>query len=558
MTEPSSTGPACTRPGCGRPLPKAATGRPALHCSPACRQAEHRRRRLEEQLPALRDEARTLLARLGGDEQARQVLEGLDGGQAAVFVRHARAAQAALDGAFALLGLPAPALNQAARERQGDTAASALAAAPAPAGRGKRAQVHGQQAVPENLLTAFQNACGAGADETTARPDAPIPDGDHGHGESPSRGEGPDRGRAPAAEPVRVRAALPPDTRPLPTTTAYDELLPTCRRARPKTPDHPAGGTPGETGRKTTRAAGANTEQPGPARRSAGPGGNDGTARARHTTTTTGTRQVATAAGAQLTVVFDDGTPHTHPEPARSRPTTPEDTETEPTTPPGPGQEQDDTTPAATEDELAAAARPDPGLVGEVGDDAVAEPRERPDAPDAEPESGPDYDGGAQRQKDPAPGRGRDDDALAATGDGPATDSGRADTAVVPAPTPDSHDALAAAEAKLATAARALVGDPTSGLSKAVERQLYWHTAALAADNTTVLPAACQATADLAHRRGRLRLPDTPQGRRLRAALAAYENTWNTTRTSTANTTRNSTGNGTVTGPQDDPPQPHP
>ncbi|MFF4926200.1 hypothetical protein ACFY4B_36995 [Kitasatospora sp. NPDC001261] len=326
MTEPLSTGPACTRPGCGRPLPKAATGRPALHCSPACRQAEHRRRRLEEQLPALRDEARTLLARLGGDEQARQVLEGLDGGQAAVFVRHARAAQAALDGAFALLGLPAPALDQAASERQGDTAAAALAAAPAPAGRGKRAQVRGQQAVPENLLTAFQSACGAGADETTARPDALVPDGDHGHGESPSRGEGPGRGRAPAAEPVRVRAALPPDTRPLPTTTAYDELLPTCRRARPKTPDHPAGGTPGETGRKTTRAAGANTEQPGPARRSAGPGGNDGTARARQTTTTTGTRQVATAAGAQLTVVFDDGTPHTHPEPARSRPTTPEDT----------------------------------------------------------------------------------------------------------------------------------------------------------------------------------------------------------------------------------------
>ncbi|MFE4362256.1 hypothetical protein [Kitasatospora sp. NPDC056800] len=126
MTEPLSTGPACTRPGCGRPLPKAATGRPALHCSPACRQAEHRRRRLEEQLPSLRAEARALLARLGGDEQARQALENLDGGQVAVFVRHARTAQAALDGAFALLGLPAPTLDQAAGGQQdGAGAASA-------------------------------------------------------------------------------------------------------------------------------------------------------------------------------------------------------------------------------------------------------------------------------------------------------------------------------------------------------------------------------------------------------------------------------------------------
>ncbi|MFF4926199.1 hypothetical protein ACFY4B_36990 [Kitasatospora sp. NPDC001261] len=123
---------------------------------------------------------------------------------------------------------------------------------------------------------------------------------------------------------------------------------------------------------------------------------------------------------------------------------------------------------------------------------------------------------------------------------------------MVPAPTPDSHNTLAAAEAELAAAARALIGDPTSGLSKAVDRQLYRHTAALAADNTTVLPAARQATADLAHRRGRLRLPDTPQGQRLRAALTTYENTWNTTRTSTANTT----GNGTVTERQDDPAAP--
>ncbi len=116
---------------------------------------------------------------------------------------------------------------------------------------------------------------------------------------------------------------------------------------------------------------------------------------------------------------------------------------------------------------------------------------------------------------------------------------------MVPAPTPDSHDALAAAEAEPATAARALVGDPTSGLSKAVERQLYRHTAALARGEDMLLPHLRYATADLASRRGRLRLPDTPQGQRLRAALATYENAWNTTRTSTANTTGNTTGNGT-------------
>ncbi|MFE4356866.1 hypothetical protein [Kitasatospora sp. NPDC056800] len=507
MTETLSTGPVCARPGCGRALPKAATGRPALHCSPACRQAEHRRRRLEEELPALRDEARALLARLGGDEQAQRALEGLDGGQVAVFVRHARTARAALDGAFALLGLPAPTLDQAARERQDDTAASALAAAPA--GRGKSAQVHGQQAVPEALLTAFQNACRPGTDKTTAEADALVPDGGHGHG------EGPDRGRAPAAEPVRIRAILPPDTRPLPTTTAYDELLPTRRRRAPGAPDRPADNTPGKDRKQTTTATtGAKPD----------PSGNDRTAWAQQTTT---------AAGARLTVVFDDGTPHTHPEPAVApphRPERPVPGQTGAATPPGPGPEQDDTTPAATEDELAA-ARPDLGLVGEVGDDTATGPRERPDVPAAEPESGPNYDGGTQRQKDPAPSQDEDDDALAATGDEPA-DGGRADTTVVPAPTPDSHDTFTAAETELA-AARALIGDPTSGLSKAVDRQLYRHTTALVRGEDMLLPHLRYATADLASRRGRLRLPDTPQGQRLHTALAAYENAWNTTRTGT-------------------------
>ncbi|MGW3181684.1 hypothetical protein ACWDD9_20655 [Kitasatospora sp. NPDC001119] len=114
----------------------------------------------------------------------------------------------------------------------------------------------------------------------------------------------------------------------------------------------------------------------------------------------------------------------------------------------------------------------------------------------------------------------------------------------MPAPTPDNHDTFAAAEAELATAAQALIGDPTSGLSKAVNRQLYWHSAALAAGSTTVLPAARQATADLASRRGRLRLPDTPQGRRLRAALTTYQHAWNSA-------VQDDTA---AAGPHDDPP----
>ncbi|MFF4926178.1 hypothetical protein ACFY4B_36875 [Kitasatospora sp. NPDC001261] len=71
-----------------------------------------------------------------------------------MFVRHARTARTALDNAFTVLELPAPSPDQAAGGHQDG---------PAPAGRGKRVQVHGQQSLPEAPLTAFQNACGAGA-----------------------------------------------------------------------------------------------------------------------------------------------------------------------------------------------------------------------------------------------------------------------------------------------------------------------------------------------------------------------------------------------------------
>ncbi|MFE4362257.1 hypothetical protein [Kitasatospora sp. NPDC056800] len=143
---------------------------------------------------------------------------------------------------------------------------------------------------------------------------------------------------------------------------------------------------------------------------------------------------------------------------------------------------------------------------------------------------------------------------LTAAENEPATDSGQAGTTVVPAPAPDSHDTLAAAEAELATAAQALIGDPTSGLSKAVNRQLYRHTTALARGEDMLLPHLRYATADLASRRGRLRLPDTPprptpphRPRRLRERLEHHQNRH-----------RDGIRNGTVTGPHHDPPQPSP
>ncbi|MEV8328072.1 hypothetical protein [Kitasatospora sp. NPDC056731] len=204
-----------------------------------------------------------------------------------------------------------------------------------------------------------------------------VPDGGHGCGEDFGRD------RTPAAEPVQVLAALVPDTRPLPTTTAYDELLPSRRTTRPKALDGPES-TPGEAGRQTTDA------------------------------TTIG-------------------------------------------------------------------AKPDP-----IGDGIA----------------------GAQQ-----------------AGEGLG---------------------LAAVEGELVAAAQALVGDLASGLSKAVDRQLYRQTAALARGEDMLLPHLCHAIADLAGRRSRLRLPDTPEGRRLRTALAAYESAWNTT------------GSGTVMGPQDVSSRAHP
>ncbi|MFB7477254.1 hypothetical protein, partial [Kitasatospora sp. NPDC056184] len=95
-------------------------------------------------------------------------------------------------------------------------------------------------------------------------------------------------------------------------------------------------------------------------------------------------------------------------------------------------------------------------------------------------------------------------------------------------------------------AARAVIGDPTSGLSRATGRRLQRHTAAHARAEELLLPHLRAATADLAHHTGRLRPPDTPEGRRPRTALAAYESAWNTT------------GSSIVTEPQDVSSRAHP
>ncbi|MEU1286665.1 hypothetical protein [Kitasatospora sp. NPDC005856] len=85
--------------------------------------------------------------------------------------------------------------------------------------------------------------------------------------------------------------------------------------------------------------------------------------------------------------------------------------------------------------------------------------------------------------------------------------------------------------AELLAAAQVLIGAPASGLSKAADRQLRRHLSAHARGEDLLLPHLRAATADLAHRAHRLRLPDTPHTRRLRTALTTYLNAWNTAHT---------------------------
>ncbi|BAJ25903.1 hypothetical protein KSE_76230t [Kitasatospora setae KM-6054] len=103
----------CAGPGCREPLIRAATGRPAVYCGQACRQAALRRRRLREAAPALRAEARDLLGALGAasgvpestyeEHLGRLGAEDLDD-----LIRHARAARAGLDGVRGILGRGRP------------------------------------------------------------------------------------------------------------------------------------------------------------------------------------------------------------------------------------------------------------------------------------------------------------------------------------------------------------------------------------------------------------------------------------------------------------------
>ncbi|WP_148283038.1 MULTISPECIES: hypothetical protein [Kitasatospora] len=94
MTKQSANAtPQCAAVKCTRPLSRAATGRPSLYCSQACRQAALRERRSTEQAPALRAEAAALLALLALLAPRAPVhhLDGLTGEQLAHLVRHVRA-----------------------------------------------------------------------------------------------------------------------------------------------------------------------------------------------------------------------------------------------------------------------------------------------------------------------------------------------------------------------------------------------------------------------------------------------------------------------------------
>ncbi|MER6302048.1 hypothetical protein ABT247_21155 [Kitasatospora sp. NPDC001539] len=86
---------------------------------------------------------------------------------------------------------------------------------------------------------------------------------------------------------------------------------------------------------------------------------------------------------------------------------------------------------------------------------------------------------------------------------------------------------LAAAEAELVAAARALVGRASPGLSPAADHVLQRLVTAVDHGDTVVLPHARRDTAALVHRR--IRLPHTPEGQRLHTALATYATTWNNT-----------------------------
>ncbi|MFF7458640.1 hypothetical protein [Kitasatospora sp. NPDC008115] len=136
----------CAGPRCERPLPgPARTGRPGLYCGQACRQAALRRRRLDEQVPQLRAQARDLLEGLGPEPAAagRHSLEAMDGERLAVVVRHARAVGEHLAALHDVLGLPPRVTGGAAA-----TGAGATAPAARPTARGPRP-------VPGNLVHLF-------------------------------------------------------------------------------------------------------------------------------------------------------------------------------------------------------------------------------------------------------------------------------------------------------------------------------------------------------------------------------------------------------------------
>ncbi|MEV0537819.1 hypothetical protein [Kitasatospora sp. NPDC050463] len=142
----------CAGPRCGRLLPApAATGRPGFYCGQACRQAALRKRRLDEQAPALRVQARNLLDTLDPALAAEVLgrLEEMDGEQLDLTVRHAQAVaehRAALHQVLSVEDLPV-----GVRPAEDSVVP---ASGSRPAGRGPRPGP-GQQPVPAELLGLF-------------------------------------------------------------------------------------------------------------------------------------------------------------------------------------------------------------------------------------------------------------------------------------------------------------------------------------------------------------------------------------------------------------------
>ncbi|WBP92174.1 UvrD-helicase domain-containing protein [Kitasatospora cathayae] len=164
MTESEGTTGLCTAPArgggdgglCGKPLARKKTGRAALYCSHACRQAALRQRQRATAGPALLGQAQALLREVDPLAAAEQLhLMPLGDEQLAAFIRHARAVRNGLRGMYAVLGVQLRPLDlQDTRERLREPRAAK--AAPAPA-------APGQEELPAALVAAIEEPATAAA-----------------------------------------------------------------------------------------------------------------------------------------------------------------------------------------------------------------------------------------------------------------------------------------------------------------------------------------------------------------------------------------------------------